>query len=282
MKVLIFGVGWLGNKYKEYLKADLHPADITDKQAVAKALNEYKPKVVINAAGQTGRPNIDWCEEHKAETVEGNITGPLVLLKSCLDKNISLVHLSSGCIFNGASPKPSGFTEEDEPNPVSFYAWSKTMADNVLKKFPVLVLRLRMPIDKESNPRNLINKLAGYKKIIDVNNSVTIVDDLLLATKELINNRQTGIFNIVNPGPVRHQDILKWYKEIVDPQHNYELITIEQMEIDGLAKTGRSNCILDSSKLKNAGVHLKPAEVRIKECLREYKKHYDKARETKR
>jgi dTDP-4-dehydrorhamnose reductase len=41
-------------------------------------LDEVKPDVVINAAGKTGKPNVDWCEDHKEETLRSNDTGPLV------------------------------------------------------------------------------------------------------------------------------------------------------------------------------------------------------------
>lgn len=272
-KILIFGAGWLGHKFKNYLGAELSRADITNKQAVEEALNLIKPDVVINTAGKTGKPNIDWCEDHKVETINSNITGPLVLLKACLDRGIFLAHLSSGCIFDGASPEKGGFSEEDKPNPVSFYSWTKTMADDVLKGFPVLILRLRMPVDKEPNQRNLITKLAGYPKIVDVVNSVTIVDDLLYATKELIKKNKTGIYNIVNPGPVKHKDILTWYTKIVKPSHQYELIAAEDLLNEGLAKAGRSNCILDTRKLEAEGVKLQSAKDGIIFCLKEYKQN---------
>ena len=35
-------------------------------------LRSRRPALVINAAGQAGRPNVDACEEQKAETLLGN------------------------------------------------------------------------------------------------------------------------------------------------------------------------------------------------------------------
>ena len=273
LKTLIFGAGWLGNKFKDYLGAELSMVDITDKKAVEEILDFVKPDVVINTAGKTGRPNIDWCEDHKLETVSSNILGPLVLLETCMKRNIFLVHLSSGCIFDGTAPHPGGFTEKDEPRPVSFYSRTKARADAVLKDFPVLILRLRMPIDKEFGSRNLITKLASYPKIIDVENSMTIVEDLLYATKSLIEKKKTGVFNVVNPGPVLHSEIMEWYKKFVNPKHKYELIKADELQTMGLAKTGRSNCILDTSKLESEGIKLPDAKTRIQEFLREHKGH---------
>ena len=269
--VLIFGSGWLGNKFAQYLGAKLSGVDITDKQAVLEEIKKYKPDVVLNAAGKTGRPNIDWCEDHKEETVASNITGPLILHDVCRSRNIFFTHLSSGCIYDGAPPRESGFTEEDKPNPVSFYSWTKVEAENLLKIFLVLILRLRMPIDSKPHPRNLITKLAGYKNVIDVENSVTVIDDLLFAAKKLIDARAMGIFNVVNPGAIKHKEILAWYKEIIDPAHVYTLIKPKELFEKGLAKAGRSNCLLDTTKLAEAGILLPAARQAVRDSILKYK-----------
>ncbi len=275
-KILIFGAGWLGYKFRDYLNAKISLVDITNKKSVENELDLHKPVIVINTAGKTGRPNIDWCEEHKIETVNSNITGALVLLKACLDRGIYLVHLSSGCIFTGESPSKNGFTEDDAPNPVSFYSWSKAKADEILEKFPTLILRIRMPIDKEPNPRNLITKLASYPMVIDVENSITIVDDLLLTTKEIINRRKTGIYNVVNPVPIKHREIMEMYKQIVNLNHGYTLISPEQLITKGLAKARRSNCILSIKKLEKEGINLQTSYEGIKKCMIAYKEQLKK------
>lgn len=272
-RILIFGAGWIGVKFKNFLgdRAILSRADISDKHALAAALDDARPIAVINAAGAKGKPNIDWCEDHKLETVSSNLIGPLVLMEECVKRGVLMAHLSSGCIFTGVSPKPGGFTEEDTPNPVSFYSWSKAQADEVLKNFPVLILRLRMPVTGEPSQGNLITKLVNYEKVINVENSLTVVDDLLEATVALIEKGKTGIYNIANPGPVAHGHILELYKEIVDPAFTYELIPVAELYSRGLAKAERSNCILDTTKLEREGIVLAPAEERIRDCLREYR-----------
>ena len=270
-KILIFGPGWLGHKFKDYLYAELTDVDITDAHAVSDILDRIRPHIVLNAAGKTGKPNVDWCEDHKLETFASNVMGPLILFQECMKRNIFLAHLSSGCVFDGESPGHAGFTENDPANPVSFYSWTKAQTDELLKKFPVLILRIRMPVDKEPSPRNLITKLANYTSVIDVENSITVIDDLMFATQKLIQKRKTGIYNVVNPGTVKHKDILLWYKEIVDPTHTYTLITKEELFSKGLAKAGRSNCVLDTTKLQSEGILLKNAKERVIECLKEYK-----------
>src|SRR3989344_9520173 len=113
MKYLIFGKGYLGNKFLAVLKnSEITDTDVANTDAVRKIMDERKPEVVINCAGRTGRPNIDWCEDHKAETLYSNVTGPLVLSKACLERGVFMVHLGSGCIYQG-DYNGKGFSEED-------------------------------------------------------------------------------------------------------------------------------------------------------------------------
>jgi dTDP-4-dehydrorhamnose reductase len=89
--VIFGGKGFIGTHLKAvYPQAHLPSTDVADAVAVGAILDELKPDIVINAAGKTGRPNVDWCEEHKMETIRSNVTGPLwwqsVLLTLCCAK----------------------------------------------------------------------------------------------------------------------------------------------------------------------------------------------------
>ena len=277
MKYLIFGQqGWLAQKFNKFLEnSEISMIDILDLTAIRKELDEKKPEVVINCAGITGRPNIDWCEEHKAETIAGNVTVPLNILQACGEREIYWVHLGSGCIFQGQGPDNKGFSEEDDDlaSPPSFYSWTKYWADQILKNFPVLIVRLRLPVDKEPNPRNLIDKLAKYSQIIDSKNSITVIPDFLEATKKLIEKKRVGIYHLVNPGVIAPSEIMELYKKIVNPNHQYQLISTEELYWKGLAKAERSNCFLNTDKLQKEGIILKPIKERIVEILEEYKKN---------
>ncbi len=273
MTYLIFGKGgWLAKKFNDFLEdSEISDVDITDLSAIKKELDKKKPGVVINAAGITGRPNIDWCEEHKLETVAGNVTGPLNILQACEERKIYWVHLGSGCIFQGEGPDGEGWKEDDKATPPSFYSLTKYWADQILKNFPVLILRLRLPIDIEPNPRNLIDKLLKYDKVIDTENSITIIPDLLEAAKQLIDKKKTGIYHVTNPSAIKPSEIMEYYKKIVDPKHQFKVIS--EKELQGLVKTGRSNCVLNTDKLQKEGISLKPIQERIVEVIKEYKQN---------
>lgn len=271
MKYLIFGNGYLGNKFKKFLgnEARISNADIGNIEEVRRVLKKEKPKVIINCAGKTGRPNIDWCEDNKEETMYSNVVGPLVLAKACSENNVFMVHIGSGCIYQGDN-NGKGFTEEDVPDLKdipSFYSLTKFMSEYILKKFPILQCRLRMPVDNEKNPRNFITKITTYKKVINEKNSITVIDDLIKTTIELAKRKKTGIYNITNKGDITHKEILEKYKELVDKNFKYTIIKTKDLK----TKAGRSNCVLNTDKLRKEGVELLDIHQSIENILKSYK-----------
>lgn len=273
MKYLIFGNGYIGNKFKETIGegALISGIDISDYQAVKQELADKRPDVVINCAGKTGKPNVDWCEDHKQETVNSNVAGPLVLLRACSEAEAYWVHVGSGCVYTGDNGG-EGYREEDAPNFFgSFYSRTKAWSEMILKEFPVLQLRLRMPVDDTTNPRNLIKKITTYKKVISVPNSVSVLDDFLKAGLVLIGKRASGIYNMTNPGGITHGEILDLYREIVDPSFTYEIFSLE--ELSGITKAERSNCVLSSEKREAIGATMRPVRDALRDTLQKYKKN---------
>lgn len=272
MSTLIFGGGFLGERLaRELPDAILSRVDITDRDAVDGAIFEARATAVVNCAGKTGRPNVDWCETHREATWRSNVLGPLVLAEACEAAGAYLLHVGSGCVFYGPSPSPGGWREDDPANPISYYSRSKYAADLLLAPRPdVAVVRIRMPVDAAPHPRNLITKLAGYAQVIDVENSVTVIDDLVAAMRSLVAKRATGVFHVTNPGTMRHRDLLARYRELVDPSHRCELIEEGELVARGLALAPRSNCVLASSRLEALGIHLRPIDVALTDVMARY------------
>lgn len=242
---------------------------------IFKIINRYNPDVVINCIGKTGKPNVDWCETHQFETIEANLTFPSILADICDKKNIHLIHIGSGCINFGKSPRSIGFLyepgwkEDDASNPESFYSKVKYSADLVLSGYKnVTVFRIRMPISSMPNPRNLITKLLGYKKVIDAPNSMTFTKDVLFACKWAIDNSKTGIYNLASPTAFNAYQIINEYKKY-KPEHQIELMSLKELSL--VTKAPRSNCILDISKIQNDG--FKFSDMNLKTCMEHYVKN---------
>ena len=129
----------------------------------------------------------------------------------------------------------------------------------------VLNLRLRMPFDGSRNERSLIMKLVRYNKVLDEENSLTYLPDFLDAAKMLIAKRRTGTFNVVCAGGISPYRIMELYREIVDPAHVFERLTVETL--GSVVTAGRSNCMLSTEKLKGEGIALRPVAEAVREAL---------------
>lgn len=273
MKYLIFGNGYIGNRFKNLLgdKAEISSTDIGNYEEIKKEIDKYIPKILINCAGKTGRPNIDWCEKHKEETRYSNVTGPINLAKIAKEKSLKMIHLGSGCVYYPNHTKEISESEKPEERLASYYSKTKIEAEKELSNYSVLQLRLRMPVDSIPDQRNLINKLISFKKVINTPNSITILPDLVDTAKQLINKNSTGIYNVVNPGGITHPEILELYKRYVDPNHKYDIFDLDKL--NQLVSAKRSNCVLSTKKLENEGIILKSIHERLPEILKEYSKH---------
>ena len=270
MKYLIIGNGFIGNKFLNFLEdSEMSSKHINSLEEALEEIKEKSPEIVINCAGKTGRPNVDWCEDHKEETFDGNVLLPLYLAKACSELNKKLVHIGTGCVYAGDN-NGLGFSEEDSPNfGGSFYSQTKMLSESLLKDFDTLQLRIRMPIDSSPGERNFITKITKYEKVIDIRNSMTVIDDLMQAGKILMDKNATGIYNIVNPDAMSHKEVLDMYKEIVDPNFEYKIISLE--ELKPLIKADRSNCVLNTDKLEKEYKIPKLRE-RLIDIMKQYKK----------
>jgi len=252
---LIFGDGWLGNKFWNYLGDDsaMCKDRISNIDSIRANIYAAKPAVVINCIGKTGKPNIDWCETHKEETYFSNVTVPALMAEACEEIGCRMVHIGSGCIYQGQPFDGGDWVEYDPPNFFdSYYSKTKIWSEKILNTYEdVLTLRIRMPFDYYPSPRNLINKLISYKQVIgDEPNSMTYVPDMLSIAKQLMNKDAKGIYNLVNTGSITHRQILSLYQQVVNKNFVMpEFITAKQLIEKGLVKAGRSNCVLSNGKL---------------------------------
>ena len=179
-----------------------------------------------------------------------------------------MVHLGSGCIYEGDNDG-SGFKEGDAPNfEGSYYSRTKLISEKILSDFEVLIVRLRMPIDGHPGPRNLLTKLLKYNQIVNIPNSITIIDDLLNITKQLMDKNQTSIFNVVNKNPITHKELLKIYEEISNKKLDYELI--DERTLDQITKAKRSNCVLSIEKLEQLKIDVPETKEAVKKCIIKY------------
>ncbi|KAJ0242331.1 Trifunctional UDP-glucose 4,6-dehydratase/UDP-4-keto-6-deoxy-D-glucose 3,5-epimerase/UDP-4-keto-L-rhamnose-reductase RHM2 [Hirschfeldia incana] len=277
LKFLIYGkTGWIGDLLgklceKQGITYEYGKGRLEDRASLLADIRSIKPTHVFNAAGLTGRPNVDWCESHKPETIRVNVAGTLTLADVCRENGLLMMNFATGCIFeyDAAHPEGSGigFKEEDKPNFTgSFYSKTKAMVEELLREFDnVCTLRVRMPISSDlNNPRNFITKISRYNKVVNIPNSMTILDELLPISIEMAKRNLRGIWNFTNPGVVSHNEMLEMYKSYIEPGFKWSNFTVEEQAKVIVAP--RSNNEMDGAKLSKEFPEILP----IKEALIKY------------
>jgi len=261
MRILIFGAtGWIGSQMVDLFdEASVVTTNTRMESPMAEeVVREVHPTHVVCCAGLTGRPNVDWCEVHKHDVIRTNVIGVLNLADICHKRDIHFTYFGTGCIYDYTNDIDdlrvgnwkSGFKERDKPNfNRSFYSKTKVMVQELLNEYKnCLVLRLRMPITGDlEHPRNFITKIMGYERIVSVPNSMSVLPTLLPVAADMVKKSVTGTFNFTNPGFICHDDVMNMVKFYRKRDLTWNIMTLSEQS--KILKAGRSNCVLDSTKL---------------------------------
>jgi dTDP-4-dehydrorhamnose reductase len=288
MIYLLGGSGYVGHAYQALLTRKNIPfrnlrraeVDYTNPAILTAALKADKPAFLINAAGYTGKPNVDACELHKTECLFGNAVFPGIVAQACADAGIPWGHVSSGCIYTGKRPDGTGFTETDTPNfsfrtnNCSFYSGTKALGEEVLADKPnVYVWRLRIPFDNIDNPRNYLTKLMRYAKLLEAENSISQLHEFVAATFACWEKRVPfGTYNVTNPGHVTTREVVSMIEKSGVHPKKYEFFASEAEFMKVAAKTPRSNCVMTSAKLASVGIQMTPVREAVEQALRTWQK----------
>ncbi|HWA10198.1 MAG TPA: sugar nucleotide-binding protein [Opitutaceae bacterium] len=286
MIYLLGGSGFVGQAYQKLLTRkgiafrNLRRADIdySDSARLAAALAADKPEFLINAAGYTGKPNVDACELHKADCLFGNAVLPGRIAAACAAAKVPWGHVSSGCIFTGARPDGTGFTETDTPNftfrrnNCSFYSGTKALGEEVLAGEPnVYIWRLRIPFDQFDNPRNYLTKLLRYQTLLEATNSISQLEEFVTATFACWEKRVPfSTYNVTNPGHVTTHEVVDLIRKTGVSNKDFVFFKDESDFMARAAKTPRSNCVMDSGKLASVGIRLTEVHAAVERDLRRW------------
>jgi dTDP-4-dehydrorhamnose reductase len=313
MILLLGGSGYIGEAFQIELKRrkksfkNLRRKDLDYARfdVLLAYLKKNKPEFVVNAAGYTGKPNVDACEIAKADTLVGNTLLPQTIAQACAVAGIPWGHVSSGCIYAGAkivengktrvekdmtkpamkalvekSPKSiKGFTEKDTPNftfrdgPCSFYSGTKALGEEAMLGIgESYIWRLRIPFDEFDNSRNYLSKIQRYAKVYDNVNSISHRKDFVSACLDLWElDAPFGIYNVTNPGFVTTHGVVREIEKILKPQRPFEYWQSDSDFYKSGAVAPRSNCVMDASKLVKAGVKIRPVEEALEHALTNWK-----------
>ncbi|MHA1765831.1 MAG: SDR family oxidoreductase [Promethearchaeota archaeon] len=228
------------------------PIDITNKEQVIEKILKIEPEIVLLTAAMT---DVDQNEINKELAKKINVIGPKNVLEACKKINGKLVFLSTDFIFDGKKPVGEAYTEEDIPNPISYYGKTKLEAENAILRADIPFLICRTAVLYGWNPQKLnfitwiLNELQqGHDLSIVTSqiNNPTHVRNLAEILLKLIQKDAMGIFHTAGARPLnRYEMALKCAEHF---NYNKNLITPLD-RINQIAKRPE-NAALDISKLK--------------------------------
>ena len=279
--------GYVGGAYQRLLEKLRVPCRVFPRQdldyynvaTLTAALRAAKPPFLVNCAGYTGKPNVDACELHRTECLNGNALLPGILREACEATGTPWGHVSSGCIFTGRRPEGPGFRETDTPNfsfrtdNCSFYSGTKALGEEILAGAKdCFIWRLRIPFNEVESPRNYLTKVMRYERLLEAENSLSQLDEFVRATWECWEKRVPfGIYNVTNPGSVTTREVVDLIKASGVSNKQFAFFTDEADFMQKAAKTPRSNCVLDSSKLLASGIVMSEVHDAIARALKNWK-----------
>ena len=282
--IILFGsTGYIGSEFVKQLAELKLPVFLwpNTKNTTFKDLEKWYDEAgypligaAINAAGYTGKPNVDACELDKVGTIHGNITWPQILTDWCMLNDIPLGHVSSGCIYEGRRSDGNPFTEEDEPNfsfkynNSSFYSGTKAIAETIVSKWEKsYIWRLRIPFEEYNNSRNYISKILKYQLLLDAENSVSNKQEFVSACIQTLTKKVPyGIYNVTNGGYITTKGITEKFKQTIAKDKTFKFVD-EHEFYKNVVKTPRSNCVMSNEKLLSTGIKMRTADEAFEYCL---------------
>lgn len=180
------------------------PLDITSKEQVQQVIDEVKPDCIINTAAMT---NVDACENDKAGCKALNIDAVEYLTEACLPYATHFIHLSTDFVFDGEN---GPYREDDLPNPLSYYAWSKLESEKIVMQsgldWAILRTIIIYGVVDDVQRSNLVlwtksslEKQQSINVITDQFRSPTLAEDLAEACVLAAQKRALGMYHICGP-----------------------------------------------------------------------------------
>lgn len=280
MKILILGGGYIGNYISSHenssheimvlRKSDL---DYSNPAVLTPFLKGSKIDWIINCSGYTGSPNIEACEDNKEACYHYNVTVPLYITTTANSLKIPIIHMGSGCIFSGYSKK---FTETDLSNfganshESPFYSKTKDAFEKLSASLERYIFRIRIPFNGVPESKNYIHKILHYDNLFNSENSHTNINDLVKFTYKFIEKRpDLGIYNVVNSGSIDTRSVISKLRDNNLENEKWKFVDFQNVGF----KVARSNCILDTHKIKKIGLELPDINESMNLSIDQYRKH---------
>ncbi|ROT23624.1 dTDP-4-dehydrorhamnose reductase [Muribaculaceae bacterium Isolate-110 (HZI)] len=288
MNILVTGAnGQLGtalrnssaNSVDKYIFTDVTELDITDADAVKKAVTNNGIDVIVNCAAYT---NVDKAEDDAQFAELLNATAVRNLAEAVKLNDGTLIHVSTDYVF-GKEPYNVPCREDQTGTPTGVYGLTKLHGEQEIKKSGVKALIFRTAWLYSEYGRNFVKTMLNLtstkpelKVVFDQTGTPTYAQDLADAIFHIIENRMIngneGIYHYSNEGVCSWFDFTKIIAELagntqcdIQPCHSSEFPS----------KVVRpSYSVLDKTKFKETfGIKVPYWTDSLKKCIKNLKEN---------
>ena len=283
MNILVTGAnGQLGNEMQRvaktssnhYIFTDVAQLDITDREAVLRAVKDNSIQVIVNCAAYT---NVDKAEDDRetADLINNKAVENLAI--AARENDATLIHISTDYVFKGDRCTPC--REDWETDPLGVYGITKLAGEKSIERTGCrhIIIRtawLYSPFGKNfvKTMQKLTAEKDSLKVVFDQVGTPTYAGDLADAIARIIETGQLGkqgIYHFSNEG------VCSWYdfaREICELSSN--TCNIQPCHSDEFpSKVKRPHfSVLDKTKIKDTfGIEVPYWKDSLKKCIRELK-----------
>ncbi len=174
-------------------------ANLLQTGAIERLLERTRPDWVIHCAALA---NLEDCENNPELAQRINSQVPGILAAACRKGGARLLHVSTDAVFDG---QKGGYTETDQPNPLSVYAQTKLDGERAVVRAntDALIARVNLFGFSPSGKRSLAefflyNLLAGeaVKGFTDVFFCPLLVNDVAHIFFEMLERGLSGLYHV--------------------------------------------------------------------------------------
>jgi dTDP-4-dehydrorhamnose reductase len=188
-----------------------HELDITDANAVATAIRDAAPSIVVNAAAYTA---VDKAEENESQAMLVNKTGAANLASAANDIGAGVIHISTDYVFDGEANE--AYRPGDATNPINAYGRTKLAGEVAVSSACARHLIVRTSWVYSHDGHNFVRTML---RLAEARNEISVVDDqqgaptsaadlasaLLKAAHSMLDRPVAGTFHFTNAG------VTTWY-----------------------------------------------------------------------
>lgn len=208
MDILLFGKnGQLGSELKKILPdlgnltcLDQEDVDLCNTSALQQALNDLKPKLIINASAYTA---VDRAETEPETAMKVNALAPGAMAEWARKTYAVFVHYSTDYVFDGRKNTP--YLEIDPTNPLNVYGKSKLAGEENIRQAGGAFLILRTSWVYSMQGTSFVTKVLEWAR---KNQTMKVVSDQV-SNPTWSRDLAEGTFSVVSAHRDRLPDVMQ-------------------------------------------------------------------------